>query len=69
MLKFVILKVVVLVFISMLLLSCKKTYTCRCKNYYKSDSDFELNNTKRRAKITCKNIAGRGFNSCTLLSK
>lgn len=68
--KFVVLKVVVLVFISTLLLSCKKTYTCRCKYGYRIDKDFELYNTKRRAKITCKSILNnRGFDSCTLLSK
>jgi hypothetical protein len=67
--KLVVLKIVVFVFLSSLLLGCKKAYTCRCKFDDTRNREFPIYNTKRGAKITCKRFVENGYISCVLLNK
>jgi hypothetical protein len=67
--KLVVIKIVVVVFLSSSLLGCKKTYTCSCKFDGKPNREFPIYNTKRGAKITCKRFVENGYISCALLSQ
>ncbi len=67
--KLVVIKIVVVVFLSTFLLSCKKTYTCSCNFDNTYNVEFPIYNTKRGAKITCKRFVENGYISCLLLSK
>jgi hypothetical protein len=56
----------VYIFASVLLISsCKKNYSCECKNTYSTYNAGDIKNTKHKAKKQCESLSG-GDTKCYL---
>jgi hypothetical protein len=67
-------KIVALIFVSTMLLSCKKKYVCYCSDELGDSIPFEIYATKKSAKQICNDhnklwFGKSGKNPCSLLER